>query len=192
MSTAASVGTRPNQRDRILDTALRLMSEHGAKGTTMRQLAAACDLQVAAIYHYFDSKDALLSAVVEERRYGTRTADPFPVDSDACPEDRLRAMFLHVWNAALQEQEIWRLVIGEGMHGEPAVRLVGRSLLDLLEPAVTGWIEQIVPEIADPASIARLMVGQLLIGFVRTMFDHGDPQRIGSECADPLVAVAFG
>ena len=67
MPTAHSVATRPNQRDHILDTALRLMSERGAKGMTMRQLASACDLQVAAIYHYFESKDALLAAVVAER-----------------------------------------------------------------------------------------------------------------------------
>ena len=31
---------RPNQREHILDTALRLMSEHGSTGMSMRQLAA--------------------------------------------------------------------------------------------------------------------------------------------------------
>ena len=35
----AAAPTRPNQREHILDVALRLMSEHGASRTSMRQLA---------------------------------------------------------------------------------------------------------------------------------------------------------
>lgn len=192
MSVTDGLTTRPNQRDHILDTALRLMSERGAVGMTMRQLASACDLQVAAIYHYFDSKDALLAAVVDERRYGTRMSDPFPIDADAEPADRLRALFLHVWRGALDEQAIWRLIIGEGMRGESTVQPVGQALLDLLEPATTGWVRSFVPEVADPTPVARLMVGQLLVGFVRAVFGDDDPEVIGAECAEPLVEVVFG
>jgi len=57
--------TRTNQREHILDVALQLMSRAGSTGVSMRQLARACGLQVAAIYHYFPSKDALLTAVIE-------------------------------------------------------------------------------------------------------------------------------
>ena len=49
-----------NQRERILDAALLLMSDRGAGSTSMRQLAKACDLNVASIYHYFPSKADLL------------------------------------------------------------------------------------------------------------------------------------
>lgn len=185
-------GALSNQRDHILDTSLRLMSERGAKGMTMRQLAAACDLQVAAIYHYFESKDALLAAVVDERRYGARMGDPFPIDASAPPADRLRALFAHVWHGALEEQAIWRLILGEGMQGEATVRPVGRGLLDLLEPATIGWIEQFLPEIAEPTQVARLMIGQLLNGFVRTVFSDEDPAAIGADCVDPIVRVVFG
>lgn len=192
MPTAERVASPTNQRDHILDTALRLMSEQGAKGMTMRQLAAACDLQVAAIYHYFESKDALLAAVVDERRYGARMSDPFPIDPTAAPADRLRDLFLHVWRGAMDEQQIWRLIIGEGMQGDATVRPVGRALLELLEPATTDWIRVFLPEIADPSAVARLVVGQLLVGFVRTVFGDDDPDLIGAECVEPLVRVVFG
>jgi len=185
------VATRPNQRDHILDTALRLMSERGAKGTSMRQLAAACDLQVAAIYHYFESKDALLAAVVAERQYGTRMVEPFPIDPSSPPAERLRALFLHVWNGALDEQAIWRLVLGEGTHGEPAVLPVGRELLDLIGPAATGWIRQFLPEVTDPEAVGHLMVGQLLVGFVRAVFSDDDPATIGADCVSPLIDIVF-
>lgn len=192
MSVDEGVATRPNQREHILDVALGLMSQRGAKGTSMRQLAAACDLQVAAIYHYFDSKDALLAAVVAERHYGTRMAEPFPIDPSSPPEERLTTLFLHVWNGALEEQAIWRLVLGEGMQGEPNVRPVGRTLLDLIEPATVAWIEQFLPEIEAPAPVARLMIGQLLNGFVRAVFSDDDPASIGVDCVEPIVDVVFG
>jgi AcrR family transcriptional regulator len=184
---------RPNQRDHILDVALRLMSEHGADGMSMRQLAAACDLQVAAIYHYFDSKDALLASVVAERQYGTRLADPLPVDLTAPAGERLRQLFLFVWEGALAEQAIWRLVLGEGMRGEPTVVPVGRALLDLLEPAARAWIDQVLPEVDHPDAVARLLVGQLLAGFVRHVFlPDADPATIARESADTLVSVVVG
>ena len=54
MSAARS--DAPDPRTRILDAALALMSEQGSAGASMRQLAAACGLNVATIYHYFPSK----------------------------------------------------------------------------------------------------------------------------------------
>ncbi len=76
---------------------------------SMRALANECGVQVAAIYHYFDSKDALLAAVVDERRYGARLTDPIPLDASTPPDERLRELFLHVWRGALAEEEVWRL-----------------------------------------------------------------------------------
>ena len=70
---------RANQRERILDVALQLMSERGSSAMSMRQLAQACGVQVAAIYHYFPSKDELLRSVVEERRYSSRLVE-MPLD----------------------------------------------------------------------------------------------------------------
>jgi len=184
---------RPNQRDHILDVALRLMSERGAVGMSMRQLAAACDLQVAAIYHYFASKDALLAAVVAERQYGTRLADPLPVDMDAPADERLRQLFLFIWDGALAEQAIWRLILGEGMRGEPTVLPVGRELLELLEPAARSWVGQVLPHLGHPDAVARLLVGQLLAGFVRHVFvPDQDPSLIAEESADTLVRAVIG
>jgi len=181
---------RPNQREHILDVALRLMSERGSTGTSMRQLANACDLQVAAIYHYFPSKDALLAAVVAERQYGARLADPLPIDPAAAPGDRLTAVFVTVFEGAMEEQSIWRILIGEAMRGESTVLPVGRDLIDLLEPAAIGWVAEAVPEVANPRDLAQLMVGQMLTGFIRTVFEPDTAHRqIALECARPLAAL---
>ncbi|MFM7069412.1 MAG: TetR/AcrR family transcriptional regulator [Actinomycetes bacterium] len=182
----------PNVRDRVLDVALEFMSEHGAAGTSMRQIASACGVQVAAIYHYFDSKDALIAAVVNERRYGDRLREGLPVDPEGSAEDRLRQVFTSVWNGAIEEEAIWRLMIAEGIRGEPSVLPTGRDLIDLLTPALLGWVRQWVPEMEHPEATAQLMVGQLLMGFMRHVFNPElGADAIGDSCADALVEAAF-
>jgi len=94
VADAATAAPAPvqGQRERILDIALGLMAERGASGTSMRALADACGLNVAALYHYFPSKDALLRAVIEERRYGAQLQSlPIP-DLRLPPEERVAAL----------------------------------------------------------------------------------------------------
>jgi len=186
-------GPRVNQRERILDAALRLMSESGAAGTSMRQLAKACDINVAAIYHYFASKEALLAAVIEARRYGTRLATEVPeVDPAASPADRLRHVFGVMWSGAIEEEEIWRLLLGEGLRGEPSALPVGRSLLDVLRSGLGEWLRVAVPEVGDSAALAELVMGQMFSGFVEHFFDPAaDLDAIAERCAVALTATAL-
>ncbi|MEZ5323008.1 MAG: TetR/AcrR family transcriptional regulator [Microthrixaceae bacterium] len=163
--------TRENQREFILDTALALIAERGASTMSMRQLANACDLNVAALYHYFDSKDALVAAVVEERRYGARMADVPPLDPSAPVVERLRTMFAHIWAGALAEEPIWRVLLGEGTRREPSTLPVGRELLDMVLPGIAEWIRREIPEVGRPDDVATILVGQLFVGFVRHIFE---------------------
>ena len=164
-------GTRPNNRERILDTALTLMSTHGASATSMRRLADACGLNVAAIYHYFPSKEALLATVIEERRYGARISEIPELDASAPPAERLRAIFDEMWSGALAEQQVWRLLLGEGLRSDAAALPVGSGLLDVFAEGLTAWITSTVHEVDEPAAVAQLMIGQLFAGFIRHIFE---------------------
>ncbi len=55
------------QRVRILAEARRLFSQKGVKETSMTQIARACRLTKATLYHYFQSKDAILHGIFELR-----------------------------------------------------------------------------------------------------------------------------
>ncbi len=174
-SDAPAVTVRPNQRERILDVALALMSEHGSSKTSMRQLAGECGLNVAAIYHYFESKDELLRSVIAERQYGTRIQDVPQIDpSDPLP-DRLAAIYYETWRGAIEEAAVWRLLLGEGIRGEPAAIEEGRSLLELFHSGLNGWLERAAPDVADHGTVADLMIGQLFAGFVRQIFEPDRP-----------------
>ncbi len=55
----------PARREEVLETALTLVSEHGIAGASLRKLAAELGMSQPSLYHYFASKDALVTAVVE-------------------------------------------------------------------------------------------------------------------------------
>ncbi len=165
------------------------MAERGAAGTSMRQLASACGVQVAAIYHYFDSKEALLSAVIAERNYGSRLNDPLEIDPGAPARDRLAAVFHAIWTGAIEEESVWRLLLGEGIRSEPAAMPVGQELLGAVRPGVAAYLKEWVPELADHEVAADVLLGQLFLGFIRHMFDPAlDPATIAADAEATLTA----
>jgi AcrR family transcriptional regulator len=52
-------------RERILDSAAKVFGRHGYKLTSMELVAQECGLTRQALYHRFESKEALFRAVVE-------------------------------------------------------------------------------------------------------------------------------
>jgi len=69
----APVGRRPRggtdsvSRERLLDTAIDLFAERGIANTTVAQIGAAGKVTSAMVHYWFDTRDKLLDAVVEER-----------------------------------------------------------------------------------------------------------------------------
>ena len=120
------------------------MAEHGASATSMRSLATACHLNVAALYHYFPSKADLLRSVIEERRYGLRLRDAPAIDVTLPPRERLVALVLAMWDGVREEEAVWRLLLGEALRGDETAAAVGRDILDALAPALRDWLADAV------------------------------------------------
>ncbi|HET6951736.1 MAG TPA: TetR/AcrR family transcriptional regulator [Acidimicrobiales bacterium] len=181
------------QRTRILDTALTLVSQQGAAGTSMRRLASACGLNVATIYHYFPSKADLLRALIEERRYGERmaTEDP-PLAADLAPGERLARFFEWLAGQTLEEQTVLRLLVGEGLHGNETARQSARDLVAALDATVAGWLAAGLPELgeATPPPVAARLVRRALLSLVTEHLATGTADA--ASYADDLAAALFG
>lgn len=190
--------TSSNQRDHILDEALALMSEHGSAAMSMRRLAAACGLQVAAIYHYFPSKDALLAAVFDERRYSSRLEEPIELDGSGATEDRLRAVFEVFWRGALDEERVLRLLLGEGLRAHPVALPTGTALLEVFRSGVRLLLEDHVPELAGSTPpgldhVVELCIGGVFSGFVEHVFaPELDVDALGARHAELLCRAVLG
>ena len=160
---SAAPSEAPDPRTRILDAALALMSEQGSAGASMRQLAAACGLNVATIYHYFPSKADILRSVMEERRYGERLGVEVPeLDPTIPPRERLVRLLAWLWSNARGEETVWRLLIGEALRREEHATSSATEVVDALEVTLEGWIRDGFPELdGAPAALARVVRGQV-------------------------------
>jgi AcrR family transcriptional regulator len=59
--TAGTAAT--DTRSRLLDTALKLFSEHGLEGTSLQMIADELGVTKAAVYYHFKTKDEIAEAV---------------------------------------------------------------------------------------------------------------------------------
>jgi AcrR family transcriptional regulator len=159
-----------DQRSRILDAALGLMAEQGARGMSMRSLAAACDLNVATLYHYFPSKHELFRAALEHRRYEALLENPFPEGLAGDPVARLTAVLDHVFSEIAQTNDLWRVLITEYLHGDPAVAVPLLEMSDAFESALGRWLADLFPDVErlrDP-----LMVRALRLSIYGVLVEH--------------------
>ena len=188
--SATANGSRPAraptgraQRARILTAAADLIAAHGVEGMTMRQLAAACDLHIATLYHYFASKSDLLGAIVDDRHYdaGLRHL-ALPLDSSLAPRPRLEAFLTTLATEALGELRLWRLLIGESLRDDEVALAEARRLSGALELAVDRWLADLFPELDAPGGPDRratttVVTGQLLAMFLEEMLLGDDDRR---------------
>src|SRR5438105_1760859 len=58
---------RSATKDRLLDTAEKLFGINGVESTSLRDITAEADANLAAINYHFHSKDSLIDAVIARR-----------------------------------------------------------------------------------------------------------------------------
>jgi AcrR family transcriptional regulator len=193
MAAAETSTASPDPRTRILDAALTLMSEQGSAGASMRQLATACGLNVATIYHYFPSKADLLHSVMEERRYGERlSVDAPPLDATLPPRVRLATLLEWLWANALDEEAVWRLLIGESIRGETEAASSATVLVDALAIALEAWLADGFPEVTgDRPALARVIRGHVFALVVEHLALGAVSPVVARERAEELAAVVF-
>lgn len=179
-------------RERILDTAFELTTAENSTGISMRRLADACGLNVATIYHHFPSKADLLRAVLEERGYPRRMGEEGPPAGllvEGSPRETVRRLMVWLWSQAEAEESAWRLLIGEGLRGEPGAREEAGRLVGLLEPAILGWLDDLVPDIGGRSvMIAPVLRTTLLALAIEHLALGPDPVRAEARI-DAVVAV---
>jgi AcrR family transcriptional regulator len=193
MVAATAAAGAADARTRILDAALALMSESGSAGASMRQLAAACGLNVATIYHYFPSKADLLHSVMEERRYGERlSSDVPPLDRTAAPRDRLVGLLEWLWANALEEEAVFRLLVGEAIRGEEAASTSAAGVVEALAVTIEAWLTDGFPElVGDRGALARVIRGQVFALVVEHLALGDVTMPVARQRAQELAAVVF-
>jgi AcrR family transcriptional regulator len=179
------------QRERILHTALKLMSESGVHAMSMRRLADACGLNVATIYHYFPSKAELLAEVIAQRSYGELLAEPPPIDRRLPPRPRMEQLLVWIWSEMAGQDDMWRLLLGESLRGEQQALDSAAELSATFEKALCNWLAQLFDDVpGEPAVMARVLRGLIYGFFVEHLpLPHEDRMRYLRQRAREAAAV---
>jgi len=94
MSTATK---RADRRESILDAALHCFVERGFHGTAIPRIARQAGIAAGTIYHYFDSKEALVNALYRKWK-GEVAQRVFMAFPQTAP---FREQFSTIWNEML-------------------------------------------------------------------------------------------
>jgi len=170
-------------RRRIVAAAAALMAERGFAGTSIAAVSQRSGLPSGSIYWHFESKEALLGAVVEEgaRRWfdSFPPADELPTD----PGERTAAVFASIEASLESQPEFLRLLLLIALERrevdaaslaairrvrELALERIRKILVDLLAPL---RLER-AAEIAD--EFARLV---LVVADGAFVAHHIDPEK---------------
>src|ERR1700704_198387 len=89
----ATLPTKPDRKDLILETADRLFYLQGIRAVGVDTIAAEIGISKRTLYNHFPSKDALISAYLARRFVAPRASDKSPVEQILGTFDALERRF---------------------------------------------------------------------------------------------------
>ncbi len=91
----------------ILKQSLRLFRQKSYHNTSIADIAEACGLLKGSLYHYFPSKEALMSAVIEyAHNFFKKEVFSIAYDESLSPQQRMEKMFKKSERALISEGNI--------------------------------------------------------------------------------------
>ena len=155
-------------RRRIMDSALAEFSRQGYGASSINTICAAQDISKGIVYHYFETKDALFLACVEECfRKLTDYIQTSLSRQDQAPEARLRDCFV-LRTAFFRESPVYQRIFCEAVIAPPA------HLRDEIQARKAGFDAlnlKILEQILSPLSLRPDVSQEEVIETVRQFQD---------------------
>jgi AcrR family transcriptional regulator len=141
---SATPAGEPRQRDAdrsrqgLLAAARDEFAEHGLGGARVERIAERAALNKRLIYYYFENKDSLFSAVLEDTYLNIREAEKRLHLTDLTPADAVRKLTEFTWTYYLEHPEFLTLLNSENLHrarhldGSARVRELNSPLVQTL------------------------------------------------------------
>lgn len=178
------------QREMIVQAAARLFARRGYPSTSMNEVAQACGMSKATLYHYYRDKYALLVSITDEHvsRLLAVVTEVFSGRQE--PVDRMRELIRRFLEEYAGAQDAHRVLTEDVRFLEPADR---ERVLGKERQVVTAFadaVAQVRPELAG----ARLdkPLTMLLFGMMNWMFTWMRPDGgLGYADMAPVVTDLF-
>src|SRR4029077_4956466 len=159
------------RRDAFLDVAQRLVETKGYEAMSIQDVLEALEVSKGAFYHYFDSKQALLEAVVERFAGGAMAAiAPILRDPSLPALRKLERLFAGIagWKAQRKDLvlgiiEVWNSD-SNAIVREKLRRMTVRLVVPMLSAVVSQGIEEGVFKVTSADETATVLLS-LMLGF---------------------------
>ena len=178
------------QREAILRHAAALFARSGYPATSMKQVAEACGLSKATLYHYYRDKYAMLVQIAEGHVLRLHALVDEVLAQRLAPEPALRALVQRIVAEYAGAQHAHRVLTEDVRFLSPEDR---QRILDH-ERAVVAGFARIVGQLQPPLQQAALAkpVTMLLFGMINWMFTWMQPDgALDHATLAPMVADLF-
>jgi len=187
--------TRAEQRvQRLLDAAFALIDERGTTEFTIQEVVERSKQSLRGFYQYFEGKDELLFALLEESIRESVADIRDVVESESKPIERLRAFTirLHEWceplgkgrrrgahNRLPLSEFSLQIAIKDPERVAAVMAPISRMLVELLEAAVAAHAVQV----ADPQRSAVLIQQTVMYSWLMNRLVQSPRMRVTAEDA---------
>ncbi len=159
------------RRDAFLDVAQRLVQTTGYDAMSVQDVLNELEASKGAFYHYFDSKQALLEAVVERFADGAMASlAPILNDPDLPALTKLEKVFAGIATLKAAQKELMLAIIEVWNSDDNAIvrekvrRLSERIMVPLFSAVVRQGVEEGTLRVDSPDETSRVLVS-LMQGF---------------------------
>lgn len=179
-----------DQRDLILGHAAALFAHQGYVATSMNQVAAACGVSKAALYHYVRDKNELLALVAEGHVQRLAQVVAEVLAEPLAPDVRLRALITRFVQEYASARNEHRVLTEDVALLDPERR---ERVLDVQRGVVAAFADAVCavrPALRDTElhkPMTMLLFG--MINWMFTWFRPGEP--LTHEQVAPMVADLF-
>ena len=178
------------RREAFLDVAQRLVQTKGYEAMSIQDVLDELEASKGAFYHYFDSKQALLEAVVDRFADGAMAGlAPVLADPDLPALRKLEKVFAGIarWKADQKElvlaiMEVWNSD-GNAIVREKLRRLTERIMVPLLSAVVRQGVNEGAFLVDSPDETAMVLVS-LMEGFQQQASDLFIARQAGTVTFD--------
>ena len=179
-----------DQRQAILDQAALLFARHGYSATSMNQVAEACGLSKATLYHYFRDKYSMLVSIADGHVSHLQALVQAAPTTGATPRQRLEQLIHRIVAAYADAEHAHRVLTEDVRFLEPQDQA---RVLDKERQVVAVFARAVAavrPEL-DDAGLAKPLT-MLLFGMINWMFTWMKADgALTHEAMAPIVAELF-
>jgi AcrR family transcriptional regulator len=161
----AASSTAP-RRDRLVDAALTVFAREGVAAASIKKIGRAAGVAPALIYHYFESKEALLAEVVQRHGFLPQLRQMLAVPPAAPAAEVLPQLVQQMYGLLTERTDLVRVVMATSQT-QPEMRKRMDRLTDEAQMLLASYLQARIEagelRVHNPLAAARMLLSTVVM-----------------------------